>query len=442
MITGVPRSGAATLADALAEVDSRLSVAVARPDAVGASGAVVGLLVVEPSSMCGADDRAALHALRDAVGHVAVVVTKVDAFWDWPTVARSSRAALDPYEELPVFAVSAAAALAGAVDESGVDALAGWIRERLIDGRVVPRPAVDDSPGRTRADELAALRARRARVVRGRDRGRTDRLAAVRGGLGRIRTSASAETVAGLRDVVEESDAVVAHLRGGGVAAHRRWLHERVAHLQTQVLAGVDDELDRLRAAVLLGVEPFRPEPPAPASPIVVRDPPPVGAPTEEIVGVLLGAASGFAVARFLVEPFTEVEVVHQISTPLALVVGAVIGLVITTVRRRAATRARVRSATNAALAEARSVIDQDVAVRLADAESLISGRVVRHAERRAVEAAREVSALDERIRALGGARDPGGTRGTDRRPAASNAREAPAPGVPEPAGPRRSETT
>ncbi|MEH3156707.1 MAG: hypothetical protein PGN29_15735 [Gordonia paraffinivorans] len=423
VVTGVPRSGARTLAQAVGEVDVLLSAVAMPPEAVATRAATVGLLVVEPSALGGDDDLSAMRALRSAVGHVAIVVTKVDAFWDWPTVARATRAVLDPTEDLPVFAVSAAAALAGAVDESGVDALVAWIRECLAEGSVAPRPAA--SPSRPVTDEIADLRRRRARVARGRDRGRTDRLAAVRSGLARVRASAVGDTAAGLREITAESDGVVARMGARHVADHRRWLADRVQHLQGAVLADVDDELDRLRAAVLLGIESFRPEPRAPASPIVLRDPPPPGAPTEEVVGALLGAASGFAVARFLVEPFVEVDVVRQISTPLALVVGLAIGLVITSVRRRSALRSRVRAATAASLAEARSVIEQDVAVRVADAETVVTGRVLRHAERRAGQAAREVADIDDRIRAVAG--------GTDRRVGASNSQER--------SGPRRERT-
>lgn len=414
LVTGVPRSGARTLAQALAGVDGAIPVVAVPADAVSRRPAAVGVLVVEPSALCGADDLAALSALRATVGHVAIVVTKVDAFWDWPTVARASRAVLDPGEDLPVFAVSAAAALAGAVDESGVDALAAWIRDCLADGPIAPRTAPPAT--RSATEEIADLRRRRARIVRGRDRGRTDRLAAVRGGLSRIRSAAAADTAAGLRDLTVDSDRVVARISARHVADHRRWLGERVEHLQSEVLAGVDDDLDRLRASVLLGVERFRPEPTAPASPIVLRDPPPPGAPTEEIVGALLGAASGFAIGRYLVEPFVTVEAIRQVSTPLALLIGAAVGFLILTVRRRAALRARVRAATAASLAEARSVIEQDVAVRVADAETVVTGRVLRHAERRAGQTAREVADLDERIR-----RAAGGTDGRDR---ASNPQE------------------
>lgn len=414
VVTGVPRSGARTLVQALGEVDRALPVVAVPADAVSTRPAAVGLLVLEPSALCGDDDMAALTALRAAVGHVAIVVTKVDAFWDWPTVARASRAVLDPGEDLPVFAVSAAAATAGAIDESGVDALAAWIRDRLADGPVVPQPV--SRPGRPVTEEIAELRRRRARIVRGRDRGRTDRLAAVRGGLARIRSAAAADTAAGLRDLTVDSDRVVARMAARHVADHRRWLGERVEHLQQEVLAGVDDDLDRLRAAVLLGVEPFRTEPTAPASPIVLRDPPPPGAPTEEIVGALLGAASGFAIGRYLVEPFVMVDAIRQVSTPLALLIGAAVGFLILTVRRRAALRAGVRTATAASLAEARSVIEQDVAVRVADTETIVTGRVLRHAERRAGRAAREVADLDERIRRA--------ADGTDRRDRASNPQE------------------
>jgi hypothetical protein len=419
VLTGVPRAGARTLAQALIEVGSADPVVAVEPHAVAGRRAVVGLLVVEPSSLCGEDDRAALATLRAAIGHVAIVVTKVDAFWDWPTVARASRSVLDPDGDLPVFAVSAAAALAGAVDESGVDALAGWIRECVAEGPVVARPVSAASP--RSGDEIAELRRRRAHVVRGRDRGRTDRLAAVRSGIARIRSGAASDTAAGLRDITVESDRVIARMGSRQVTDHRRWLSDRVGRLQHDVLADVEHELDRLRAAVLLGVEPFRPEPVRPPSPIVLRDPPPPGPPTEEIVGALLGAASGFAVARFLVGPFVDVEVVRQISTPLALGIGLAIGLVITSVRRRSALRTRVRAATAGSLAEARSVIDADVAVRLADAETVVTGRVLRHAERRAGDAAREVAAIDERIRAA--------AQGTDRPVGASNPQERSDPG-------------
>ena len=66
VVTGVPRSGARTLAQALSAVDASVRAVALPPDAIGARSGMVGLLVVEPSALTGDDDLAALAALRAA----------------------------------------------------------------------------------------------------------------------------------------------------------------------------------------------------------------------------------------------------------------------------------------------------------------------------------------------------------------------------------------
>ena len=71
------------------------------------------VLVIDPASAVVDDeDVAALRELTSVVGHVALVCGRIESFWDWPRIVREYRSELDPAGALPVFAVSAAAALA------------------------------------------------------------------------------------------------------------------------------------------------------------------------------------------------------------------------------------------------------------------------------------------------------------------------------------------
>lgn len=194
VVAGVARSGVSTLVAAIRAV-SHLPTGSPTVAEWDGDPAAVAILVLDPSSRVDEEESALLARLRRTVGVVALVCTKIDAFWNWPTITRVARATLDPNSELPVFAVSADAALAGAVGESGIDALVDWCddfvradpglrAERVraaacevdVSAPVVGGAVEPDVP----ESDVADLLRRRAAVIAERDRGRSDRLAAVR----------------------------------------------------------------------------------------------------------------------------------------------------------------------------------------------------------------------------------------------------------------------
>ncbi|MBE7191899.1 MAG: hypothetical protein INR66_05385, partial [Gordonia polyisoprenivorans] len=204
VVAGAVGSAVDDLLAACAAVAPDLPIS-ATGSGLGTGGIGSGLMVLDPSSDLDADEVELFVRLRTEVGTVALVCTGIDAFWEWPRRLRAQRAVLDPAEELPVFAVSAAAALAGAVDESGLTDLVAWMHEgqmRPIEQRIEQArlaACVTALDRRIRDDHLSSaatvhtdpddLMRRRRTLVATRDRGRTDRLAAVRAGVAGVRTA-------------------------------------------------------------------------------------------------------------------------------------------------------------------------------------------------------------------------------------------------------------
>ncbi|MBJ7291101.1 hypothetical protein [Williamsia sp.] len=430
VVAGVGRSGVATLIDALEVVDPGLRVE--RYSGEVTSRAVVGLLVIDPSSVAGETERDLLDELRSSIGVAAVVCSKVDAFWDWPTNAKSSRRVLDPTEALPVFAVSGAAAVAGAADESGVDELARWIREHTDDDPAqisaradAARSVVADEIDRRRSTAtttpvtVEALAATRARLLRSRDRGRADRLGALRGGLNRVRSDAIARLDAGIRELGAQSRDAAGVLRRSDVDRYANWLESAVTELRDRLDAVVRDDLDRIRSVALLGVEPMTPGPaPVPErSPITLRPHTGRRRGAEDALVVLLGASVGIGLGRLIVTPLAGVHTLQWISMPLALIVGAAVAALVVRLRRIGALRAQMRSWSADALGESRASIEHDVVGAVTATEPVVAGQVMRHYERRARMIADDVARIDAEIRA----HRAGGRDGTPIAPAASN---------------------
>ncbi len=411
VVAGVGRSGVATLLDAIEVIDAGLRVERYAGEPV--PNAVVGLLVIDPSSVVGDEERALLDNLRTEIGVAAVVCTKVDAFWDWPTIVKASRRVLDPSEALPVFAVSGAAAVAGAADESGVDELVRWIREHADDdparidarGAAARASAAEEIEARPSTPHVTAdaLAATRARLLRSRDRGRTDRLGALRGGLNQVRSSAIADLDAGIREIGARSRDAVVGLRRDGVDDYVSWLGEAVGELRDRLDAGARDELERIRSVALLGVEPVptRPGSSPAREPLRLRPHTVRRRGAEDALVVLFGASIGIGIGRLVVTPLAQVHTLQWVSMPLALVVGVAVAALVVRVRRIGALRGQLRGWTAESLAESRAGIEHDLVGLVTAAEPVIAGQVMRHYERRARMIADDVARVDSDIRVM-----------------------------------------
>lgn len=391
----------------------------------------IALMVLDPSSSIGEEERAATEELRSRFGIVALICSKIDAFWEWPRILRAHRGFLDPHEQLPVFAVSSIAACHGAADESGVPAVLDWIREHLAGPDDLRRQrarvaaalgALEHAEiGITRAADAAAARTsddalgrRRRVVVESRDRGRADRLNAARIGLARTRSQSLAEVATGVRALAAAATTRCASLTAAGVDDYVAWLRTEVAALGDRVEYAVDARIEEVRAVTTVGIDA------APGdigtSVPVAGDAGPVGdtgaAPTfgrpvptgrrgaEDAMLVLIGASTGVGFGRLIVAPMASVQTLQWVSMPLTLLLGVAIAAWVIRVRRTSGLRAEMRGWTTDVLGETRGRLEQRVALRMAAAEPRLMGQVTRHHERRTRQAAAEIAGIDDALRA------------------------------------------
>lgn len=444
-VAGIGGTGVRSLVEAIGIVAPEVGIApigpIRRPDdaAVG-----IALVVLDPSSSVGEEEKRLVYDLRSRFGIVALVCNKIDAFWDWPRIVRAHRALLDPHEQLPVFAVSAVAALAGAVDESGVGALVEWIREMLAAPgdlraeRVRATAAIGAveyhleqlrrrAIGRSPAEDVEELTRRRRALVESRDRGRVDRLASVRAGLARVRTESAGATQNGIRTMSADASARCAQLTSRTVDAYVADLAAEGAELATRIEQAARDGIDEVAATALIGADaadddaahadiasddagaPADDDPDAvesllPAAMSGAAVPFHRAVPTgrrgaEDALVVLIGASTGVGIGRLIVAPMAAVHTLQWVSMPLTLILGVGVAAWVIRVRRAAALRGEMRGWTNDALAEIRTRIDQRVGMLIGAAEPRLTGQLQRFHERRTRSLSTQIADIDDRIR-------------------------------------------
>ncbi|MCZ4549993.1 hypothetical protein [Gordonia rubripertincta] len=407
VVAGIGRVGVSAVASVLGAAG--LPVSEWEPRAAGR--AAVALLIVEPSSGIGSGELELVQRLQADAAVVALVCNKIDAFWDWPTLLKVNRGLLDPDGRLPIFAVSAAAALAGHREESGFGALAEWLGEQVDP---IARPErlatvaaerdlgalIDDLASRDRADPATPLLAERAAVNAARDRGRPDRLAALRGGAGQIRSGVLAEVAGAARDIAADAAGKAAELPRSGIDDFADALAGRLDSLRDRTRRRTADEIGALEARTMLGLEDPEPAgPPAPPPAVALPPLPTQRRGAEDALLVVFGASAGLGLGRLIVTPMSAVDTLQWISMPLTLVLGVVIATGLVRVRRLSALRTSMGSWAQAAVADARIGLEQEVSRQLLTAESVIGGRVTRHYERRAHLTADRIAELDRQIR-------------------------------------------
>ncbi|MDS1114133.1 hypothetical protein RD149_10155 [Gordonia westfalica] len=422
LVVGTEGVGVRTLVDAVRELAPDLDL-VARDSHAGDRRAEPGvaLVVVDPSSSVGEEERHLVERMRAQVGTVALVCTKIDAFWEWPRIVRAHRKTLDPFGTMPLFGVSAAAALGGAVDESGIEALVDWLRDaqevpdavrveraRLAAGVGAVEHLLGGADAGTDTDSSVALddlMGARRRLLASRDRGRVDRLAALRAGLARARVQTSAE----LQTRVRELSALAAEDAPDADAEHQSWLRGRWADLAEGIRRDADERIDEVAATALVGLDPEpSPQEPSPPDPWADTPLPADGAGSrrrrggaEDALLVVIGASTGLGVGRLVVAPMSSVQTLQWISMPLTLLLGIGVAVWVIRVRRGALDRAdRIARGTDR-LAVARTALDHQLGLRFSAAETRIAGQIARAHERRARRMTEQVAEIDDDIRRL-----------------------------------------
>ncbi|MCR8897916.1 hypothetical protein NWF34_13275 [Gordonia sp. GONU] len=416
LVVGTEGVGVRTLVDAIRELAPDLEIHARDVQArERGPGPGVALVVVDPSSSVDDEERDLVEQARAQVGTVALVCTKIDAFWEWPRIVRAHRTTLDPFGTMPVFGVSAAAALGGDVVDSGVDALVDWIREahaapdalRLERARVAAgvgavEHLLADADAGTDTDSsgtLDDLMSARRRLLSSRDRGRVDRLAAVRAGLARARAQCSAELQSRVRELAAAAD----HAPDVDDAEHRSWLDTRWADLAEGIRRDADERIDEVAATALVGLDPEQsPREPWSDTPL------PADGPgnrrrggAEDAMLVVIGASTGLGVGRLVVAPMASVQTLQWISMPLTLLLGIGVAVWVIRVRRGALDRADRLTRVSERLAVARSALDHQLGLRFSAAETRTAGQIARAHERRARRTTEQVAEIDDDIRRL-----------------------------------------
>ncbi|ROZ99109.1 hypothetical protein [Gordonia sp. OPL2] len=426
-VFGVGGSGVTSLVEACHLLDPSAPVVEGRWGRHHDDRAVgIALMVLDPTSSVGDEEKDAVDELRSRFGIVALVGTKIDAFWEWPRILRAHRALLDPHEELPVFAVSSLAALSGADDESGVSAVLEWAGDHLAapDDLRAERARIAAALGAVEhaevglyrqtdteasATEVDALTRRRRQLLESRDRGRGDRLSAARTGLASARGQSLADVAAGTRALAAAATTRSASLTRRTLDDYVRWLRAETVALRDRVDEATDDRIDEVRAAALLGLDAGPAESGAPDAPPEDRRPePPFSRPLptgrrggEDALLVVIGASTGLGLGRLIVAPMASVQTLQWISMPLTLLLGVAAAALVIRVRRAAALRAEIRGWSNDALGETRGRLDHRVGARVAAAEPYLTSQITRYYDRRARHVAGRVAEIDERLRAL-----------------------------------------
>ncbi|RJO77250.1 hypothetical protein D5S18_11340 [Nocardia panacis] len=434
--------------------------AVAAVEITGASSATqapVALILLDAGSALGGDTLRALRRLHRSGTHLILAMNGIHAHQDWRSVLELDRASLTAagLGELEILPVSGRLAVAGRstgdpglIDRAGLGALHARLtaaatgadtvdaeRAAAITARVIAetRARVEDQVRQLSSGaEPGRLREERARLLAGRDGGRTTALSTLRGQLHLARVDLLTEAGSRVRALHASARAELDRLR----RREFRDYPERLQHAVTELTGQVDAEIEQRsaelthRAGELLthGVgEPSTHgvgEPlthrvgelsPAEPTPYRRRDPAPrVGAEpdprhrgVEDHLMIALGASAGVGLGRLLVSPLSLVPALEVASVPVTLLLGAGAAAWVVRARGQVADRNHVRQWMSEALVNVKAQLEQRVTTALVEIETALSDRVVRASAAAMVETDRRVAELEVRLRRMA-AEQPG----------------------------------
>lgn len=356
-------------------------------------------------------------ALLDAaVQHTDLVVgalTKIDIHRDWRAVLDADGVSVGDrtprMRDMPWVGV-AAAPVCG---EPHLADLVAVLRDRLSDGDLVRRnrlrswesqlsEQIAALAGPVTDTEAGALRRRRDDVVRAERLARSERIIALRSRIQQARVQLGYFARNRCSSVRTELSEDAAGWGGLPFAAHRRaevfgdYVLTRAAAVMDEVDTGVTDQLRDIAAESGLAL-------PAVPAPAAVPD---VGAPgitsrrLEMQLMMLLGAGFGLGVALAASRLFTGLA---PGMTAVGAVAGGLLGLLLTVwvvgIRGLLHDRALLDRWVGRVAATLREDTEALVATRVLAAETDFTGQAAALGERAAEEAARQVDALDARLR-------------------------------------------
>ena len=363
LIAGTAGADPAGLAAALAAAGLREEIVVAGSPADAAAQAArarTAVLAID-SSMPACEEEDLLLAELAAAGlPTALVACRVDAFPAWPKALAETRRRLDPQHGLPVFATSAALAIASG-SASGVPELARWCRDRA-DGEAVPR-----APARTESGQRAQPPSESVALIR------ADRLAGLRAGI----VASRAEAIESLRAATSDVHRCVPD--ASAAPGFTDWLPSLLDALEHRVMDHFAQRLDQVRAAAVGGLAGGS-SPPSPPEPfgngMRVVPQPQGGRRTEDVMVLLLGASMGFGIGRMVIAPTLQWAGLGIAGTVLTLLGGVALAAWVMSVRRASADRARLERWAAEVIASRRLGMEHRIGTRAGAAEAQFTREV------------------------------------------------------------------
>lgn len=394
---------AADLRDALHARDAGLPLAPA-DDAV-ASGAWLAVVVVDAGADAGDDLATRVLEYLAAGSRVALVCTRIDDFWQWPQLLTRVRERVDPDHLCAVFAVDTERP----EPRSGLAALVEWLsaevtrpREARLSIAQLTAAAVALRPGDS-SQRRRQLRSSRADLLATRDRGRSERLAALRTEAARLRAEHVTQARTTVRELVERSTTALAADDSGHADVAAEWYAGRLDELYAAAQRRATEAGRRLRAVTLAGLDAPHHDGGVGSQPgLTLPELPKRSWTADDALLLVLGASTGLGLGRLVAGPLAGIGAGGPGGSVLAVAAGLLLAWWMVRTRRVASRRHVLRTWLADSCAEARSRIEQAILAQFAAIEVEAAATVTRHYDRAARRTASRVTEIDARIDDLG----------------------------------------
>ncbi len=248
------------------------------------------------------------------------------------------------------------------------------------------------------SDNVATVRADRARLLARRDGGRSETMATLRSQVQLARVELLHDVASRVRTLNVTARTEIDRADKTEVAGFPDRLGRQVAQLTAEVDTRTRERLGELAAKVL--AEPVAVVPPG-ALPEVGAGPEPRHRGVEDRIMVVFGASAGVGIGRLAVAPMSMVPALDIASIPVTLVLGGCAAWWLTRSRSQVADRAHLRQWATEALVNIKSQLEQRVLGSLVGTEAELSERIVRRSATRIVDIDAQIAQLDADLRQL-----------------------------------------
>lgn len=419
-VIGPERSGTTSLIEELEALDPDLTF-VESP----AEAAVV-VILLDASAPIGSAALRLIDRIATIGSPAVFALNKIDAHSDWRSVRDRDLLVLAQnaaqFADVPIRPVSARLAkiartqgAAEVLKSSGIVELHGVLTSELARHPVrssathlvreterVAEHTLERINGKVLAlrtsDNVATVRADRARLVARRDGGRSEATATLRSQVQLARVELLHDVASRIRTLNITARTEIDRADKTALAAFPERLGGYVAALTADVDERSRERLGELGAKVL--GETVAVVPPG-ARPELGAGPEPRHRGVEDRIMVVFGASAGVGIGRLAVDPLSMVPALDIASIPVTLVLGGCAAWWLTRSRSQVADRAHLRQWATESLVNVKSQLEQRVLGSLVGTEAELSEHIVRRSATRIVDVDAQIAQLDADLRQL-----------------------------------------